>query len=232
MYTRTQRIYSQGQALAELILAIAIIAIVGTIVAELIATGSRLGGSTNDSLVRLRLAEEAIETLRAIAQGNNASTQGWNRIYRPPDGTGDPSASKGAAHPYHPAQSGGIWVLIPGEETITLTGKSYGRKVVIDNISRNATAAIEGTYNPVNDDPATQKVTITVTALSSPPVSLVVYMTRYLNQGSRQTDWSGAINAGPFDATSNVTTISSSQSIDTGNSHCGVAGPCIRLQPQ
>lgn len=232
MHTHAQGTYSRGQALAELILTIAVVAIVGTIVAELVTTGTRLGGSTNDSLVRLRLAEEAMETLRAIAQGNNASSQGWNRIYRPPDGTGNPSGSKGIVYPYHPEKSGGIWVLVPGEETITLTGKNYGRKIVIDNVSRDATATIEGTYNPTNDDPATQKVTITVSATLSPPISLVAYITRYLNEGTRQTDWNGAVDTGPFDATSNITTISSSQNTDTGNLNCEVGGPCIRLQPQ
>ena len=232
MDTHAKSIYSRGQALAELILAVAIIAIIGTIVAQLMTSGIRLSGSANDSLVRVRLAEEAMETLRAVAQGNDASSQGWNRIYRPADGTGDSSSSKGALNPYHPAESGGIWVLVPGEEIIILTGKKYGRKIIIDNVSRDATATVEGTYNPVNDDPATQKITVIVVASSSPPLSLVAFITRYLNEGSRQTDWNGGIGAGPFDATSTVTTISSSLSTDLGNSSCGAPGPCIRLQPQ
>lgn len=172
-----------------------------------------------------------MEALRAISQGNNVSSQGWNLLYRPPDGTGDPSSSKGATNPYHPEQSGGIWVLVPGEETLTISGKTYQRKIVIENVSRDASGTIQSTYSAADDDPATQKITASATAPSSPQVSFISFFTRYLNEGSKQTDWSGGVSAGPFGATSAVTTISSSLNADLGGASCGGAGPCIRLQP-
>lgn len=224
-----------GQILAEIILAIAVLAIVGGLVAEFANTGNRLGGSANKELVALKLAEEEMESLRAIAQGNDSGSEGWNRIYRPPDGTGNPATSKGAGNPYHSAISGNAWILLSGEEIVSLSGKNYGRKIILDNVSRDASGNIESIYNSANDDPATQKATVTVSASSSVPVTLTSFFTRYLNEGSHQTDWSGAVNSGPFAATSTVTNVSlpdDQLNIDRANSACGVSGPCIRLKAQ
>lgn len=228
-----KRKYNQGQILAELILAIAIVAIIGVIIAELTVTSTRLAGNSSAGLAKLRLAEEALEALRAISQGNDSSSQGWNRIYLPPDGTGDPELSKGAAHPYHLGQSGNMWTLLAGEESLTLSDTDYQRKIIIENVSRDPlTGAIEAVYNLINKDPATQKITVTVAAPTSLPVTLTAFVSRYLNEGSRQTGWNGGIQTGPFPATSSVDTISSSQNTDLGNGACGISGPCIRLQPQ
>lgn len=227
-----QPLYHQGSVLAEAIIALALVAVMGALVVELASTSNRLGGSSTERLTSLRLAEEGLEVMRAIAQGNNGDSQGWNRIYRPPDGMGNAVSDKGATHPYRLAQSAGIWILAPGEEIVSLNGKSYARKIVIENVSRNGSSDIESTYSLVNDDPATQKITVTVAASSTSPVVLVYYMTRYLNEGSRQTNWQGGINAGPFAATTSVSSVSSSASVDIGGSGCGAGGPCIRLQTQ
>lgn len=223
--------------LAELLLAIAILAIVGIMVAQVTTTSVRLSGSSGDRLIQLRLAEEALEALRAVSQGNNAASQGWNRLYQPPDGTGDPVTAKGGSQPYRVIQSGGAWILQSGEEQITLSGKTYSRKIIIENVCRDTTsgtivtnAGVPPCISGNADDPGTQKITVTVTSSASPSVSLAVYFSRYLNEGLKQTNWNGGINSGPFDATSNVTTISSSQNADVGNANCG-GGACIRLQP-
>ncbi|MBI4458178.1 hypothetical protein HY633_04400 [Candidatus Uhrbacteria bacterium] len=229
----------KGQILAEILLVIAVVAIIAPIAAQVSVLSNRLSASSNERLIMLQLAEEAMEALRAVSQGNDAGSQGWNRLYKPPDGSGDPAAAKGSSNPYRIVQASGIWVLQSGAETVTVSGGTYVRKIVIDNVCRDAatdaiiTAAGVPPCTAGNaDDPATQKVTVTVSTASLPDMTLTAYFSRYLNEGSRQTDWSGGVNAGPFGATTSFTSVSSSQNADLGNSNCGGAGPCVRLQPQ
>ncbi|MEK9152654.1 MAG: hypothetical protein AAB692_04775 [Patescibacteria group bacterium] len=235
---RTSR-EDRGQILAEILLTIAIVAIIAPIAAQVTVMSNRLSASSNERLIQLQLAEEAMEAMRAISQGNDAGSQGWNRVYRPPDGSGDPAGAKGSSNPYRTVQSGGIWVLQSGAETLTISGRTYVRKIVVENVCRdNASDAIitAAGVPPCTagnaDDPATQKISVSVTSASLPDAILTSFFSRYLNEGTRQTDWSGGVNAGPFGAASSFTAVSSSQDADIGNSNCGAGGPCIRLQPQ
>ena len=90
----------KGQILTELIIAITITAILAAIGAQLIGVSFYSAGTSEDRQAASRLGEEVFEALRAITQGNTTSTQGWNRLYLPPDGTGNASSSKGAANFY------------------------------------------------------------------------------------------------------------------------------------
>lgn len=217
----------------EILLAIAVLTGIAAIVSGLVTTSSQSSQFSQIELIGTRLAEEAVETVRTVSQSNDAASQGWNLLYLPPAGGGDPITSKGSSNPYHVIQSGGKWILVAGEETITLSNKSFQRKIIIDNVSRDPVSAnIESSYNASRDDPATQKVTVVVSGSTFAPIQVVSYLSRYLNEGMLQTDWSGGINSGPFAASSVVTTVSAFQNTDLANANCGVDGPCIRLQPQ
>lgn len=229
--------HRSGMILAEILIALSVIAIVGGIVAQLTTTNTRLSQSSESKLVALQAAEEALEVLRAITQGNDGTSQGWNRMYQPPDGTGDPVNSKGSTTPYRILLSGGVWQLAPGEETLSFSETNYQRKILIENVCRDntsgtiiTTAGIPPCTAGNSDDPATQKITVSVTATSSPPVLLTVYLTRYLNEATAQTNWNGGISAGPFAGTSTLSTISvDDPNIDRQNANCG-PGQCIRLK--
>lgn len=224
---------TSGQLLMEILLAIAVLTGIATIVAGLITTSSRSSEFAQGELIGTRLAEEAAEIVRTISQSNDSFSQGWNLLYLPPDGNGNAITSKGTSNPYHSIQSGGKWVLVSGEESITLSDKNFQRKIIIENVSRDPVSeTIETSYTASHDDPATQKVTVVVSTPSFPPIQVIFYLSRYLNQGSLQTNWNGGIDSGPFAATSTVTKISTFQNTDVGNTNCGVDGPCIRLQPQ
>src|SRR3989339_213573 len=57
---------------------------------------------------------------------------------------------------------GGKWVLVAGSENVTINSEAYARFLVVDNVSRDSSSGdIESTYNTSNDDPSTQKITIT-----------------------------------------------------------------------
>ena len=224
---------TSGQLLMEILLAIAILMGIAALVAGLISSSSQSSEFAQSELVATRLAEEAMETLRTVSQSNDTSSQGWNLLYLPPDGSGDPITGKGSGNPYHVIQSGAKWILIAGEETITLSNKHFQRKIIVENVSRDpATATIESSYNASHDDPTTQKVTVIVIPPSSLPIQIVSYFSRYLNTGSLQTNWNGGTGSGPFAATSTMTKISGSQNADISNGNCGGNGPCVRLQPQ
>lgn len=74
------------------------------------------------------------------------------------------------------------------------TSSVYSRYFYTDNVSRDANQNIEMTYNPVNDDPSTQKTTVKTEWISRGSVSsldTVSYLTRWANNFASQTDWSG-----------------------------------------
>ena len=194
-----------GQILTELIIAIAITVVIAAIGAQLIGVSLYSAGSSEERQSVVRLAEEIFEALRAITQGNNASSQGWNRLYLPPDGTGNPVNSKGESNQYKIIISGNEWQIAVGSSTITLENKDYNRYFIIENVSRGANGAIESVYNSSNDDPHTQKIIVFVSKIGGSQFTFSEYFSRYLNESTAQTSWSGGSGqCGPYGATSSV----------------------------
>lgn len=196
----------RGQILAELLIAIGLMAILAALGAQLVNVSFQSAENSKERENSLRLAQEALEAVRAISQGNYDISQGWNRIYLPPNGTGDPVTSKGSANSYYPVISTSTpaqWVLFTGIEQVDLDGEIYSRQIIIDNISRDAGGLIESAYNPSNDDPATQKITVTISKSQAPDTTIVEYVTRFFNDSGPQSDWSGSTDCSTaFAATS------------------------------
>ncbi|MEK7635937.1 MAG: hypothetical protein AAB405_02490 [Patescibacteria group bacterium] len=219
---------STGQILTELIIAIAITVILAAIGAQLIGVSLYSAGSSEERQTATRLAEEVFEALRAISQGNDASSQGWNRFYLPPDGSGNESTSKGIANQYKIIVSASsTWEIANGSSTITLEGKDYNRYFIIENVSRDSSGAIESVYNSSNDDPHTQKATVYVFSPNGEQFAFSEYFSRYLNESTAQTNWSdGSGQCGPYGATSSVSGYCSQSNIDTSG------GGNFKLQAQ
>lgn len=215
--TRNKKIITEkGSILAELLVAIAVLVVLGGFGAEFSGVSLTAGENAKERGAAVHLAEEALDAVRALSQGNDTTSQGWNRIYRPPDGTGDSVTSKGSANPYHPAISGSPeqWTLVSGSETIVLENETYTRSVVVENVSRDASENIEGTYNSSGDDPGTQKVTVTVSKSRMPDIVLTEYVTRFLNESSLHSDWSGASDCNSVSATGTPSSYCSSTCVD------------------
>lgn len=197
----------KGQILSELLIAIAIGTFLAAIGAQLVAVSLNASKSSEERSQGVGLAQEGMESARAILRGNDATSQGWNRIYFPPDGTGNASSSKGNANPYYPQIVSNIWQLTSGIENISLSGKTYARKILIENVCRNNTGGAIAGVSPCNpgtttDDPATQKITVIVSKTDMPDVILSAYFTRYFNESALQTGWNGGVGNGPYSATS------------------------------
>lgn len=206
-----------GQLLAELLLAIAVGITLAVIGAQLVGVSLTASESSKEQGEAAGLAQEAMEAVRAIIRGNDSSSQGWNRIYLPPDGTGGATSSKGDVNPYRPEISGGVWRLATSTENITVAGETYTRKLVIENTCRDptsgsiTTSTVSGPCpDDDKDDPATQKVNVIVSKTGSPDLRLEAFFHRGLvNEVTPQTSWSGGTNDGPFSATATVTTVGS-----------------------
>lgn len=209
--------FNEGQILAELLVAIAVLVVLGAFGAQLVYVSLRGSEVSKERSAALRLAQEATEALRAISLGNDTTSQGWNRIYKPPGGSGDPATSKGSGNPYYPIISTSTpaqWIIFTGTESITIEGETYLRKIVIDNVSRDSGGAIESIYNSANDDPGTQKITITVSKSGSPDTLITDYFTRFINDSGPQSDWGGVLDCNAISATSSLNKYCSQTCID------------------
>lgn len=223
---------NQGQILTELLIAIAVVALIVAIGSQFVNLGMYSAVSSSDRQTVNRLANEVFEALRAVAFSNTVSTQGWNNIYLPPDGTGTASSSKGSANQYKAIINAGAWKIASGVETITLENKTFVRYFTIDNVSRTS-GAIDAVYNSANDDPQTQKITVWIGKAggtgSSATSTFYQYFTRYLDESANQADWNSN-QCGPINATATTAGYCSSSTIDISNSACspGVS-TCLKL---
>lgn len=190
----------KGQALVEILIALALISIIAVAVVLFSQTGLRSSKTAGEKNRSNEIAQETLELVRSIGQDN------WNNVCEggsPPTYTG---CEITAETDYHPALVSDVWDLVSGTENITLDTITYTRGVKFSKVSRDASGAIETVYDSANDDPSTRKVEITVTTQgSNEPTTLVTYITRWggeredASRGSNifyQTDWSGGVQAG------------------------------------
>ena len=192
----------KGQVLMELLIAITVGVVLAAIGAQLASVSLNAARSSRQQNEGMGLAQEGIEAMRAIARTNSPSSQGWNKLYLPPDGTGA-SSTKGIGNPFHPEVIGGEWQLMNSSETVVLAGNTYTRSVIIENVARaSSTRAILAAYDAAYDDPSTQKVRVIVSRTGLPDIELSAYFTRFLNESTLQTNWDGILNNLPVSATS------------------------------
>ena len=183
--------------LVEALIAVTVIATLAATIGALIAVTQSNQLSSSRRNTASGFAAEAFAAVRAIADGDDATSQGYNRIWCPPVGTIATCGGKGSGNPYQITTSGGRWGLATGAETIAVGGVNYNRSVVIDNVSRDGSGDIEAVYSGANDDPATQKVTVTITAPQMSNFVVSEYVTRSRNVASTQTDWVSGVDASP-----------------------------------
>ena len=228
---------NKGQILAELIIAIAITAVLAAIGAQLLNVSLYSAGVSEDRQAASRLAEEIFEAMRAITQGNTSSTQGWNRLYLPPDGFGNATSSKGTGNFYYVEVVDNQWQIASGTEDIILEGKTYTRKFIIENICRdNSTHSVSTTTIPCPggnyEDPGAQKVIITISKTDAPDFEFSEYFTRYLNESSPQNSWQTQ-TCSVIGATSSPTVFCGNfeNQMDT-NVNCFGVSTCLRIKQQ
>lgn len=173
---------SRGMLLLELLVSISILAAILSVGSQAVWVSMQSGKISSESDLAIGLAGEALEATRGVVD------EKWQNIY---------SLTKGSQH-YYPALVSGRWTLVSGDEIIALNTARYTRYIVIDNVSRDlSTRMIEPIYDSANDDPSTQKVTVTVEWQGAgSPVVVSDYFFRWRNKICNQTNWAGGVGSG------------------------------------
>jgi len=167
----------KGSLLFEMLIVISLVAIILSVGTNAVFLSMRSSKASGERDVANTLASGALESVKAITEEN------WQNIY---------GLTKSTQH-YYPSELEGKWVLVEGDETININDVSYTRYLIIENVSRDVTTRnIEGGYVSDNDDPSTQKVTITVSWSDSSPVTVSEYFFRWRNKICNQTEWTTA----------------------------------------
>lgn len=222
----------KGQLLIEILLAISVGAIILGISAQLIFISLRSTQVAKKRTVMVELAKEALEALRAIRDYNEPTgppaTQGWNRIYCPPDGNFVACGGKGLINPYR-LVAGTTWTLTSGSENITISGETYTRSVAINNVNRDSSGSIVTSGG--TEDPSTQNITVTVGAIGFSDVSYSEYISRWRNAAPVQTNWflgGGQVNNPTGGSGANFNT-----QYDSGDSNLdnGCVPDCLKILP-
>lgn len=205
-----EKIFNQkGSLLLEILLAVAIGAIIIGAVSGLVYVSLKSGQNSGAKSAAISLAEEGLEAMQSIGEAD------WHKVYLPPNGEGDPNSSKGTGNPYYICKEGSSWTLC--SETVCVVDFAvgcnggniqiddiiYSRKIYIDNVNRNKTGERQictgvGICTEEKSDPSTQKIKVVISKSGSADIILEEYLTRWKNNISSQSNWSGGRNQENF----------------------------------
>lgn len=200
-----------GQSLVEVLVALAVGAILVGAAAFAIAATLRSSANRERSQAASTLAEGLLNTVHAIARAN------WSNIYE---------ATK--LTPYFATSTNGTLTIQAGSETVVLNNFSYTRHFLIEDVCRESgvASAITSCGSGGIGDPSTQKITAYVawSAVSgASSLEIERYITRWQNASFVQSDWSGGDGElGPFDVPGDV--YATSTDIDTQNGSLRING--------
>lgn len=178
-----------GQSLIEVVVGAAIATLIIGGAATALVVAMRSSKLATNSETAISLGEELRDGLKSVAEAE------WQDLYN--------LSPKGAGNPYHLIESGSppILVTASGTEDVVVSGITYTRSFITENVNRDSNGDIvEGSGT---EDTSTQKVTVTVTWPSTGgtgQVQLVEYFTRWSKNAAVDfTDWSGSSGAeGPI----------------------------------
>lgn len=195
-----------GQILVEILLAMAILVIIAVAAVQTTSVSLNSVESTKERSQALELAKEAMETVESIRDYDEPTgppaTQGWNRIYCPPDGNFASCGSKGSSSPsYKTTVSGSNWILQSGgpETPIAVGNENYNRDIFIENVCRDnttnniaSTSATTTCPGGQTEDSSTQKITVKISKSGMTNVTISKYISRSRNDICPQTNWTTA----------------------------------------
>lgn len=160
----------------EIIVGLAVAGIlIGAATTALVAI-LRSGLETKNFQIASSLGQELIDNVKTVAEAD------WHDIY---------SLNKEPAAQYYVEVSGTTSVILPGA-TSTVGNVVYTKFFSVENVKR-LNGIISADLSAV-DDPSTQKIVSHIqwpSAGRTAEAVLTVYLSRWRNSISRQTDWSG-----------------------------------------
>lgn len=146
-----------GQSLIEVLLAIALAAIIFPAIFSGLAASRQGVAQQNQRIAASALLKETQDEVRSVREN------GWKTFAGYGDGT------------FYPVASSGTWTLVPGAET---TSDGFIRQVVIADVYRNSSDVIASSGDL---DPSTKQITVTITWNQpySSSITGVGYLTRF-----------------------------------------------------
>jgi type II secretory pathway pseudopilin PulG len=190
---------SKGQSLVELMIAVAIGAILILAIITLIVPA--LKGSNKSAQIQTAssLAKELLENVGVWSQAD------WHNIY---------DLGKGSPNFYYLNTSNSPFVIATGTESIEVGTSTYSRFFYIENVSRDSSGNIVTTDGA--DDPSTQKVTVGYNWPQGTTSTISSYLTRSRTNIFIQTDWSGGFGQdGPVTSSNSMFSTSSNINFTT-----------------
>ncbi len=167
LFSKTSLIRSQS--LIELMLIMALLAIIIPVVATSLITTQESKAQQNQRLIANGLLKETAEAVRSVREKD------WDGLY-----------ALAGAGTFHPEVSGSSWILTPGEETLP---NGFKRSVTLSIVNRQPTP---GNIVPTPTgivDPSTLLVNLNVSWTEPRPMTITnsFYLTRYDNLSYTQT---------------------------------------------
>lgn len=185
----------KGQVLTEVLIAVAIVAIVIGGTAVTIGSSLIVGKKVKQVSTANSLAMETVEAIESIASNS------WIKIYCPPLGI-CASSTKGSGVEFSPtfSTSTNTWAIQSRRATTTIDGISYGRYFYIENVDRDNSGV--GAINPDgSSDPSTQKISTFIAWGNGNNFEVSEYITRSHSITLTDKNWvSGNVNNGPYTA--------------------------------
>ncbi|MFZ5559203.1 MAG: prepilin-type N-terminal cleavage/methylation domain-containing protein [Patescibacteria group bacterium] len=157
-------IVRRGFTIIEIVVVIAIIVLAFFAILGFFIIDARVTDRSRARLEAISLAEEGVEAIRNFRDFNDWSVDGLGTL------------SSGVN--YHPVRASSSWDIVSGSETIN----GFIRSIIFNRVSRDTNDNIEQVYNPLNDDPNTRKVTVTITWVDRQGAgteNLVTYLTNW-----------------------------------------------------
>lgn len=196
-----------GQSLIEILIAVAIGAVLITAAASIIVPSLRIRTQTTQVRTGTVLARELLENVRVWSEGD------WHNLLN--------LTTSSAAH-YHLNTSSSPFTALSGNESIIVGTSTYVRDFYVDDVYRDSGDLITGSGGSY--DPSTKRVTVEYSWLQNPTSTLIEYLTRNRANAFSQTDWSGGSGqTGPV--TSTVSGFASSTSVDYASTTGSITVP-------
>lgn len=171
-----------GQALIEVIIGLFVAGILISAATASIVSVLRSGLETKNFQIASSLGQELMDDVKTVAEAD------WRNIY---------NLTKGPDTQYHIAISGTTFVASSGFTESAVSNITYTKFFSVENVKR-LNGIISADPSAV-DDPSTQKIVGHIQWPSAGRTSeavLTVYLSRWHNLISRQTDWSGGSGQG------------------------------------
>lgn len=167
-----------GQALIEILIGLSIVGILVGAATAAVIVALRSNLESKNFQTASALSQKILDDVKTVAEAD------WHNIY---------NLNKGSSVHYYIAASGtALAVFPPGVTTTTVGNITYTRFFSIENVNRDDSGNIAASGGA--EDPSTQKIvshTQWPSAGKTSEAALTVYLTRWRNLISQQTDWSG-----------------------------------------